>query len=93
MNLQLKLENRNQTQQVLTAILQIPNVIVVSEYVTGDFDLFAIIALRDYSELFRLKEQLSTIQGIEKASMFLNEPFQSWPINLFSSLLSNQKPE
>ena len=37
MNLQLKLANKNQTQQVLTAILQIPNVIVLSEYVTGDF--------------------------------------------------------
>ena len=93
MNLQLKLANKNQTQQVLTAILQIPNVIVLSEYVTGDFDLFAIIALRDYSELFRLKEQLNTIQGIEKASMFLNKPFQAWPINLFASLLSNQKHE
>ena len=91
MNLQLKLANGSQTQQVLTSILKIPNVIVVSEYVGGDFDLFAIIALRDYSELFRLKEQLSTIQGIEKVSMFLNEPFQAWPINLFASLLSNQK--
>jgi Lrp/AsnC family transcriptional regulator for asnA, asnC and gidA len=88
-DLQIKITNRSQIQEILAEILKIPNVLVVLEFVGGDLDLFPIIALRDYSELFRLKQQLSTIQGIEHASMYLNEPYQAWPLNMFASLLSN----
>lgn len=86
-DLRLKLTNRSQTQEILAEILKIPNVIVVLEYVGGDLDLFPIIAIKDFSELFRLKQQLSTIKGIEQASMFLNEPYHMWPLNMFASLL------
>ena len=47
-----------------------PNVIVVLEYVERDVDLFPIIALTDYRELFRLKEQLSAIQVLKKQTCF-----------------------
>ena len=86
-NLRLKITNKSKSSEVLSKILEIPNVIVVLEYVGGDVDLFPIIALRDYNDLFRLKEQLATIQGIEQASMFLDEPYHAWPLNLFASLL------
>jgi Lrp/AsnC family transcriptional regulator, regulator for asnA, asnC and gidA len=86
-NLRLKITNRSKSSEVLSKILEMPNVIVILEYVGGDVDLFPIIALRDYNELFRLKEQLTAIQGIEQVSMFLNEPYHAWPLNLFASLL------
>jgi DNA-binding Lrp family transcriptional regulator len=86
-NLRLKLSNKNLMSEILPKILKIPNVIVVLEYVGGDVDLFPIIALRDYKELFRVKEQLIAIQGIEEANMFLDEPYRTWPLNMFASLL------
>ena len=86
-NLRLKLSNKNPMSEILPKIFKIPNVIVVLEYIGGDVDLFPIIAVRDYRELFRLKEQLTEIQGIEEASMFLDEPYPAWPLNIFASLL------
>ena len=86
-NLRLKLSNKNPMSEILLKIFKIPNVIVVLEYIGGDVDLFPIIAVRDYRELFRLKEQLTEIQGIEEASMFLDEPYPAWPLNIFASLL------
>jgi Lrp/AsnC family transcriptional regulator, regulator for asnA, asnC and gidA len=86
-NLQIKLANRNQTSEIKAKILKIPNVLVILEFVGGNIDLFPVIALRNYDELFRLKEQLTKIEGIEQISMLLDEPYKAWPLNIFSSRL------
>jgi Lrp/AsnC family transcriptional regulator, regulator for asnA, asnC and gidA len=86
-HLLIKAANRSKTPEILAKMLQIPNLITALELVGGEYDLFPIIVLRDYEELFRLKEQISTIQGIEQSDIILSEPYYAWPLNLFASLL------
>jgi len=86
-HLLIKVANRSKTPEILAKMLQIPNLITVLELVGGEYDLFPIIVLRDYEELFKLKEQLNTIEGIEQLDMILSKPYYAWPLNLFASLL------
>jgi Lrp/AsnC family transcriptional regulator, regulator for asnA, asnC and gidA len=86
-HLLIKVANRSKTPEILDKMLQIPNLITVMELFGGEYDLFPIIVLRDYEELFKLKKQINTIQGIEQSDMILSEPYYAWPLNLFTSLL------
>jgi Lrp/AsnC family transcriptional regulator for asnA, asnC and gidA len=86
-HLLMKGANRSKMPEILANLLQIPNLITVIELVGGEYDLFPIIVLRDYEELFKLKEQISTIHGIEQLDMILSKPYCAWPLNLFASLL------
>jgi len=88
-HLRLEIPDKSQIHEIADKILKIPNVIAVIELVGGDYDLFPAIVLRDCSELFRLREQLSEIQGIKKTTVFLGEPYPAFPFNMFASLLSN----
>jgi hypothetical protein len=57
------------------------------EVFSGECDLFPIIVLRDYEELFKLKERITAIQDIEQLDIILAKPYYAWPLNLFASLL------
>jgi Lrp/AsnC family transcriptional regulator, regulator for asnA, asnC and gidA len=85
--LKLEVADKSQITKIATKLLQIPNVITVIELAGGDYDLFPNIVLRNCSELFRLKEQLNEIQGIKKTTVLLFEPHESFPFNMFASLL------
>jgi Lrp/AsnC family transcriptional regulator for asnA, asnC and gidA len=86
-NLLINLANRSKTSETVAKLLQIPNLIIVLEYVGGEYDLFVSIVLRDYDDLFKLEEQISAINNIEHLDMFLSKPYPSWPLNLFATLL------
>jgi Lrp/AsnC family transcriptional regulator for asnA, asnC and gidA len=86
-NLLIDLANRSKTSETVAKLLQIPNLIIVLEYVGGEYDLFVNIVLRDYDDLFKLEEQISTINNIEHLDMFLDKPYPSWPLDLFATLL------
>jgi len=86
-HLLIKVANRSKTPAILTNLLQIPNLITVMELFGGECDLLPIIVLRDYEDLFKLKEQISAIQGIEQLDIILSKPYYTWPLNLFASLL------
>ena len=83
----VKVANRSKTSETVAELLQIPNLILVLEYVGGEYDLFVNIVLRNYNDLFKLEEQISAIKNIEHLDIFLNKPYPSWPLNLFASLL------
>ena len=83
----IKVANRSKIPEVLTKLLQIPNLITLMEVFGGEYDLFPIIVLRDYEELFGLKEQMNKIQNIEHSDIILAKPYYAWPLNLFDSLL------
>jgi Lrp/AsnC family transcriptional regulator for asnA, asnC and gidA len=83
----IKAANRSKTPEILNNLLQIPNVITVMEIFSEECDLFPIIVLRDYEDLFRLKEQINKIQDIQHLDIVLAKPYDAWPLNLFSSLL------
>ncbi len=83
----IKVADKSKTHETVAKLLQIPNLILVLEYVGGEYDLFIQIVLKDYEDLFKLEEQISAIKNIEQLDMFLNKPYPSWPLNLFVSLL------
>jgi hypothetical protein len=85
-HLLIKGANKSTVPEISTKLLQIPNLITLLE-IFGDHDLFPIVALRDYEALFKLKEQISIIQGIEQTGIILAKPYYTWPLNLFNSLL------
>jgi Lrp/AsnC family transcriptional regulator for asnA, asnC and gidA len=85
--LKLEVADKSQINKIANKLLQIPNVITVIELAGGDYDLFPNIVLRDCSELFRLKDQLNEIQGVKKTTVLLFEPHESFPFNMFASLL------
>jgi len=85
--LKLEVADKSQINKIANKLLQIPNVITVIELAGGDYDLFPNIVLRNCNELFRLKDQLNEIQGVKKTTVLLFEPHESFPFNMFASLL------
>jgi Lrp/AsnC family transcriptional regulator, regulator for asnA, asnC and gidA len=85
--LKLEIADKSQIAKIANKLLKIPNVITVIELVGGDYDLFPNIVLRNFSELFRLKYQLNEIEGIKKTTVLIFEPHESFPFNMFASLL------
>jgi Lrp/AsnC family transcriptional regulator for asnA, asnC and gidA len=85
-HLLIKSSNKSKIPEIQADLLKIPNLITVME-IFGDYELFPIIALSNYEELFRLKEQINTIGYIDQMDMILAKPYYAWPIDLFSSLL------
>jgi Lrp/AsnC family transcriptional regulator for asnA, asnC and gidA len=86
-HLLIKVANKSKTPEILNALRRIPNLITIMEFFGVEYDLFPIIVLRDYEELYRLKEQIVKIQYIEHLDIILNKPYYAWPLNLFAPLL------
>lgn len=85
-HLLIKSANKSKVPEISAKLLQIPNLITFIE-IFGDYDLFPIVALRDYEALFKIKEQINAIKGIEQTAMILAKPYYAWPLNVFASLL------
>ena len=85
-HLLVKAANKSKIEEICEKMFRIPNLIVFIEFI-GVYDLFAIIVLRDFKELFNLEEQIYSIPYIEKVDTFLKKPFVAWPPNLFASPL------
>jgi Lrp/AsnC family transcriptional regulator for asnA, asnC and gidA len=83
----IKVAKSSKTPEIYTKLLQIPNLITVMEVFGVECNLFPIVVLRDYEELFEVKEQIGKIQDIEQLDIILAKPYYAWPLNLFSSLL------
>jgi Lrp/AsnC family transcriptional regulator for asnA, asnC and gidA len=77
----------SKTPEIYAKLLQIPNLITIMEVFGVECNLFPIVALRDYEDLFKLKEQIGKIQNIEQLDIILAKPYYAWPLNLFASLL------
>lgn len=82
----IKLANKSKAPEIQAQLLQIPNLIVTVRFI-GPYDLFAIVVLADFEELFKITDSIQRIQGVEKAEPFLNPADPAWPLNLFASLL------
>ena len=83
----IKVAKSSKTPEIYAKLLQIPNLITVMEVFGVKCNLFPIVALRDYEDLFELKGQIGKIQDIEQLDLILAKPYYAWPLNLFASLL------
>jgi Lrp/AsnC family transcriptional regulator for asnA, asnC and gidA len=82
----VKVANKSKMPEVYTQILKIPNLLVALRLI-GPFDMFIVVALQDFQELFNLKNKIRGMQGVEKTETQLNPCGQSYPLNLFNTLL------
>ncbi|MCW4018843.1 MAG: AsnC family transcriptional regulator [Candidatus Bathyarchaeota archaeon] len=84
-NVFVKVSNRSEIPTIYAKIMEIPNVIVTIRLI-GQYDLRFMVALKDFEALFKVKEQIRRIQGIEKTEVIIHKPFTKWPLNVFASL-------
>ncbi len=82
----VKVSNRSKLQEIYSQIMHIPNLILAVRII-GVYDLAAIVALQNFNGLFQFKDQIRKIQGIEEAEFYLGPNDQSFPLNMFQSLL------
>lgn len=82
----VKIANRSKIPEINEQLLQIPNLLILIRLI-GSFDVLVLVALEDFGELFKLKESIHRIPGIEETDVFVRPNFSSWPLNVFSTLL------
>ncbi len=82
----VKVTNKSRIPEIYAEILKIPNLLVAVR-VIGLYDLFIVVALQNFQELFDLKNRMRAMQGIEETEITLNPCTQPYPFNIFKSLL------
>ena len=82
----IKVANRSKMPDIFAQILQIPNMVVAFRLI-GNYDLTATVFLKNFGELFEATDQLRKIPGIDLIDTYVTPAWDSWPPNLFVSLL------
>ncbi|MCW4044656.1 MAG: Lrp/AsnC family transcriptional regulator [Candidatus Bathyarchaeota archaeon] len=88
----LRAANRSKLPEICAQMLQIPNMIVMIRLL-GAHDLYTCFVLADFEDLFKLKQQIRTIQGIARTETSLSPIHPAWPFHLFPSLLKGELME
>ena len=88
----IKADNRSKIPEIFNQLYGIPN-LIVSLRLIGTYDILVVYVLKDFNELFTLKEKLRKIQEIQETELFLTPNVPSWPLNLFPSLLDSEQLE
>jgi len=81
----MRIKVGSKISEIYRKISQIPNIVNITKIV-GIWDIFAIIPLASFKELFTIEKQLRSINGIEKIQININPPFTKWPVNIFGSV-------
>lgn len=69
--------------KVFDEIVQIPNVIVAHKCV-GAVDMYLVVPFFNVRELLAVRQRLRDTPGIKEIELSIDEPFSSWPLNLFA---------
>ncbi|MEJ2240835.1 MAG: Lrp/AsnC family transcriptional regulator [Candidatus Bathyarchaeota archaeon] len=70
----IKISYENELNEVFQKIIQIPNIIVAIKSF-GAFEISAIAPLENFEQLYKLNEEISNINGIEKIEILFEKPF------------------
>jgi len=85
----LKTSHKQTTSKVFDEILRVPNIIVAIKCV-GAIDMHLAAPFSNFKQLFEVKQRICNIPGVKESEVFIEEPFPSWPLNLFDQLFLNQ---
>jgi len=69
--------------KVFDEIVQIPN-IIVSHKCVGAVDMYLVVPFFNVTELLAVRQRLRDTPGIKEIELSIDEPFSSWPLNLFA---------
>jgi len=82
----IKISHKNKLEQIFEGIIQVPNIIVaITSF--GAFEIFAVSPFKNFEEIWKLNEEISKIEGVKEIEILFDEPFDEWPLNLYSHLL------
>jgi len=79
-------EKQGEIGRIYEKITSFPNVIVANK-VLGTVDMFCLVPVRSFEEIFEFQNCLSEIEGIEEIEMTIYKPHKNWPRQLYSKLL------
>ena len=79
----VKTSHKSTTSKVFDAAVRIPNVIVAHKCV-GAMDMYLVCPFIDITQLLEVKQQICNTPGVKEIELFIDEPFSSWPLNLFT---------
>ncbi len=82
----VKVANKSKVPEIYNQLLCMPNMLVITRII-GPYDLVVIMALQDFQDLFKFKEEMRKINGVEDTAIFLGPAMPMYPLNLFQALL------
>jgi len=82
----IKISHKNKLEQIFEGIVQVPNIIVAIRSF-GAFEIFAVSPFKNFEEIWKLNEEISKIEGVKEIEILFDEPFNEWPLSLYSHLL------
>lgn len=85
-SLKITKEKQGEIGRIYEKITSFPNVIVANKTL-GTIDMFCLVPVRSFEEIFEFQNRLSEIEGIEEIEMTIYKPHKNWPRQLYSQLL------
>ncbi len=85
----VKTSHKHTTSMVFDEIVRIPNVIVAHKCV-GAIDMYLVAPFSNFKQLLEVKNRICNTSGVKEIDVFIDQLFQSWPINPFAKLIPNQ---
>jgi DNA-binding Lrp family transcriptional regulator len=82
----VKVVNKSKVQEIQNQLVSMPNILNVTRLI-GPYDLEVILTLQEFEELFKFKEQMRKNDNIENTEIYIGPALQSYPLNIFQSLL------
>jgi len=74
---------------VLRRMVKIPNVIVATR-LFGNFDFLLIAPMFSIEQIFRIKNEVGSILGVQEIEFLIDNPFFSWPLNLSAKIIKSR---
>ncbi|WGM90068.1 MAG: Lrp/AsnC family transcriptional regulator [Candidatus Bathyarchaeota archaeon] len=86
----IKISYKHNLDEIFKKICNTQNVIVALKHY-GPFELTAIVPFKDLDHLSQTHDELSKIEGIKEFHIQIKKAYNSWPLNMYSSLLTLKK--
>ncbi len=88
-SLKISKEKQGEIGRIYDKITKFPNVLVANRLL-GPVDMFCLVPVRTFEEIFEFQNRLSVIEGIEEVNMTIYRAHKNWPRQLYNNLLEEQ---
>ncbi len=85
-SLKISKEKQGEIDRIYDKITKFPNVIVANKLL-GPVDIFCLVPVKSFEEIFEFQNRLSDIVGIEEVNMTIYRAHKNWPRQLYHKLL------
>jgi Lrp/AsnC family transcriptional regulator, regulator for asnA, asnC and gidA len=82
----VKVKDRSKMPEIYSQFLEIPNLVASFRHF-GSYDFRGLVAIKDFEDAFKLKDQIRRIKDIEEIDLYLHPIFPKWPLSVFAYLV------